>query len=123
MDNSQKFKLYIEAIKQYAARQGDCNIPSTHVEKVNNLEVTVGAWAGYIRHRYKKNQLSEEKVWALNQIRGWQWGPLKPGPSPDLKRNRKIHEMRAAGSSLREIADAFDLSRQRIHQIVRTSNE
>jgi predicted DNA-binding protein YlxM (UPF0122 family) len=27
--------------------------------------------------------------------------------------------MRAAGSSLRQIADKFDLSRQRVHQIVK----
>ena len=119
MDNSQKFKLYINALKQYALREGHCSIPSVHIEKIDNFDASLGAWVGYMRQRYKKNALSNEKVIILNSIPGWQWGPLKPGPLTDLERNRKIHQMRASGSSLRQIADAFDLSRQRIHQIVR----
>lgn len=119
MDNSQKFKLYISALKQYSEREGHCNVPSTHVEKVDNFECSLGPWVGYVRQRYKKSQLSEEKVKVLNNLPGWQWGPLKPGPATDVIRNKKIQEMRASGSSLRQIADAFDLSRQRIHQIVR----
>ena len=119
MDNSQKFKLYISALKQYSEREGHCNVASTHVEKVDNFECSLGPWVGYVRQRYKKSQLSEDKVRALSNLPGWQWGPLKPGPATDVIRNKKIQEMRASGSSLRQIADAFDLSRKRIHQIVR----
>lgn len=119
MDNYQKFKLYINALKQYSLREGHCNVTSIHIEKIDNFDASLGAWVGYMRQRYKKNQLSEEKVRALNAVSGWQWGPLKPGPATDMERNRKILEMRSAGSSLRQIADAFDLSRQRIHQIVK----
>ena len=34
-------------------------------------------------------------------------------------RNELIKQMRLDGRSLREIADEFDLSRQRVHQIVK----
>lgn len=119
MDNYTRFKLYINALQQYSGRVGNCNVPSTHIEKYEDNDVALGAWVGYVRQRYKKSQLSDEKARRLESISGWNWGPLKPGPATDNERNRQIHEMRAAGSSLRQIADKFDLSRQRVHQIVK----
>ncbi len=122
MDNSTRFTIYIKALTQFSEREGHCNIPATHVEKVENLDISVGAWVGYVRQRRKKNQLSEQKAAAIQAVKGWQWGPLKPGPATDARRNNEILQMRAAGKSLRQIADEFDLSRQRVHQIVRKSN-
>ena len=55
----------------------------------------------------------------MQEIAGWQWGPFQPGPATDVKRNEIIKEMRIDGKSLREIADEFDLSRQRVHQIIK----
>ena len=119
MDNRTRFSIYIRALTQFSEREGHCNVPATHIEKVDNLEISVGAWVGYVRQRRKKSQLSEQKSGAIQAVSGWQWGPLKPGPATDIKRNTEILEMRATGKSLRQIADEFDLSRQRVHQIVR----
>ena len=94
-------------------------MPAIHIEKVDNSDVTLGAWVGYVRQRRRKNQLSDERAAAIQAVDGWQWGPLRPGPATDNRRNIEIHEMRAAGFSLRQIADKFDLSRQRVHQIVK----
>ena len=96
-------------------------MPAIHVEILDGTEITLGAWVGYVRQRYRKNQLSDERAAGLQAIPGWQWGPLKPGPATDRNRNTEIHQMRAAGHSLRQIADKFDLSRQRVHQIVKNS--
>lgn len=97
-------------------------MPAIHIEICEGKEICLGAWVGYIRQRNKKNQISSDRVAELNQISGWEWGPLKPGPATDKNRNQNILQMRAAGHSLRQIADEFELSRQRVHQIVKKSD-
>jgi DNA-binding NarL/FixJ family response regulator len=119
MDNKTRFNKYVKAVKQFAEREGHTHVPATHIEKIEESEISLGAWVGYARQRYRKNQLSEERVRELSSVSGWVWGPLRPGPATDINRNKRILEMRAAGKSLRQIADEFDLSRQRVHQIVR----
>lgn len=119
MDNTTRFNAYIKALQQFSTREGHCNVPAIHVETVDGKEITLGAWVGYVRQRRRKNQLSEERAAAIQAVSGWQWGPLKPGPATDSSRNTEILQMRAAGNSLRQIADKFDLSRQRVHQIVK----
>lgn len=119
MDNNTKFNLYTEALEQYIAKTGNSKIPASHVEILNEKEISLGAWAGYIRQRFRKNQLPAARVARLEQINGWQWGPFQPGPATDSARNESIRELRVSGKSLREIADEFDLSRQRVHQIIK----
>lgn len=119
MDNTTRFNTYVGALKQFAEREGHTKIPAAHIEKFEESEITLGAWAGYTRQRYRKNQLPEERAHELSFIKEWVWGPLRPGPATDVNRNKTIIELRAEGKSLRHIADIFDLSRQRVHQIVR----
>jgi DNA-binding NarL/FixJ family response regulator len=119
MDNNTKFNTYIKALEQYIAREGNSKVPAIHVENFGEKDVTLGAWAGYIRQRFRKGQLSQERIDIISQISQWQWGPFQPGPATDSKRNEVIRNMRTEGKSLREIADEFDLSRQRVHQIVK----
>jgi DNA-binding NarL/FixJ family response regulator len=122
MDNNTRFELYKKALRQFSLREGHCLVPAIHIEIFEGKEIFLGAWIGYVRQRKKKNQLSQNRIEELEEIPGWQWGPLRPGPATDKNRNKNILEMRAAGRSLRQIADEFDLSRQRIHQIVKKSN-
>ena len=119
MDNTTKFNLYTEALEQYISKNGNSKIPAAHIEILNEKEISLGAWAGYIRQRFRKNQLPAARVTRLEQIEGWNWGPFQPGPATDSVRNESIREMRIQGLSLRQIADEFDLSRQRVHQIVK----
>jgi DNA-binding NarL/FixJ family response regulator len=122
MDNSSRFEMYKNAIIEFSKREGHCLIPAVHVEVINGKEIFLGAWVGYARQRKKKNQISGSRALELESIPGWTWGPLKPGPTTDNNRNSNILKMRAAGNSLRQIADEFELSRQRIHQIVKEKN-
>lgn len=123
MNNRDRFIRYIKALNQFRLRNGHCEVPASHIEILQidgstfSEEVRLGAWVGYIRQRQRKNQLPVDRVEALNQVPGWVWGPLKPGPRTDLSRNREILAARRRGESLQQIADKFDLSRQRIHQI------
>ena len=119
MDNTTKFNLYTGALEQYISKNGNSKIPAAHIEILNEKEISLGAWAGYIRQRFRKNQLPAARVTRLEQIEGWNWGPFQPGPATDSVRNESIRELRGQGKSLREIADEFDLSRQRVHQIIR----
>jgi DNA-binding NarL/FixJ family response regulator len=119
MDNTTKFNLYTGALEQYISKNGNSKIPAAHIEILNEKEISLGAWAGYIRQRFRKNQLPAARVTRLEQIEGWNWGPFQPGPATDSVRNESIRELRGQGKSLREIADEFDLSRQRVHQIIK----
>jgi hypothetical protein len=122
MDNNTRFNLYIKAIEQFAAREGHPRCPAVHIETVDGRDVYVGAWIGYVRQRYKKGVLPADRIARLEQIAGWQWGPLKPGPATNQSRNSQILQMREQGQTLSQIADLFDLSRQRVHQIVKRTN-
>ena len=122
MDNNTRFNIYLRAIRQFAEREGHSLIPAIHVEIVDGQEVRVGAWVGYTRQREKNGKLPAERRAALNAIPGWQWGPLKPGPVTNHNRNSEILTLRNQGMTLSQIADSFDLSRQRVHQIVKKSN-
>jgi DNA-binding NarL/FixJ family response regulator len=123
MDNTTRFNNYLQALRQFVAREGHSRVPAAHVEKIGETTINLGAWAGYTRQRYRRNQLSAERVTELASIPGWEWGPLRPGPATDSSRNSKILELHRSGRSLRQIADEFDLSRQRVHQIVRSDSD
>lgn len=119
MDNTSKFNTYLEALSQFIKREGNSKVPAMHIEYLNEKSISLGAWVGYVRQRYRKTNLSIERIQKIETIDGWQWGPFQPGPATDSKRNEVIKQMRVDGRSLREIADEFDLSRQRVHQIVK----
>lgn len=121
MDNMTKFNTYVGALRQYILREKNSKIPALHIEKFEENEISLGAWVGYVRQRYRKNLLPLDRVQKIEEIAQWQWGPFQPGPATDDERNKVIHTMRSGGASLREIADEFDLSRQRVHQIIKRS--
>lgn len=118
MDNNTRFNTYKTALIQFTSREGHCNVPAAHSEIVDGREINLGAWVGYMRQRRKKGLLPQPRIEELEAIAGWQWGPLKPGPATNVKRNSLILDLRSSGQSLRQIADQFELSRQRVHQIV-----
>lgn len=122
MDNNTRFQLYVRALRQFSERTGHTRVPAVHVEIVDGAEVNVGAWVGYIRQRRKKGQIAAGKIEILENLPGWTWGPLKPGPATNHDRNSEILQMRSQGMTLRQIADSYDLSRQRVHQIVKKTN-
>ena len=123
MDNTTRFELAVKGLKVFTEREGHCRVPAVFVEVVDGHEVPLGAWVGYMRQRYKKQQLSDYRIKMLESVPDWQWGPLSPGPSVNKGRNVQIIEMHKSGKSLRAIADVFELSRQRVHQIVQNKNQ
>lgn len=119
MDNSTRFNRYIHALQQYISREGHALVPANHVEILEGSSINLGAWVGYMRQRKKNNRLTSERIEALSAIPEWNWGPLKPGPATKNNRNNEIAQLRRNGLSLAQIADQYQLSRQRVHQIVK----
>lgn len=105
---------FLTALDAYVEREGTARVPTEHIES----GVRLGPWVSSVRQRYHQGKLSEDLVTALESRPGWQWGPLRPGPEAMTDRNTEIRQLRAAGMSLKEIGERFDLSRQRVHQIV-----
>jgi hypothetical protein len=103
MNNTTRFNTYLAALQQYITREGSAHVPAHHEESVDGGSVQLGTWIGYVRQRYKNNKLPVERVEILNNIPG----------------NAEIAELSTSGQSLTQIADRYNLSRQRIHQIVK----
>lgn len=119
MNNTTRFNTYLAALQQYITREASAHVPANHEETMDGKKIQLGTWVGYVRQRYKNKKLPLDRVDALNNIPGWAWGPLKPGPKPNISRNAEIADLSTSGQSLTQIADQYNLSRQRIHQIVK----
>jgi hypothetical protein len=122
MDNNTRFAQYVRALQQYTSRENHAEVPAQHVEILENSEIRLGAWVSYMRQRYKNSKLPAHYVEELIKITGWTWGPLRRGPRKKNERNAKILEMRSTGHSITQISDAFNISRQRVHQIVKNND-
>lgn len=118
MTNEERWNQYLAALNAFSAREGHARVPASHVEKMNGTAVNLGAWVGYIRQRKRAGLLPQSRIDAISAVPGWEWGPLRPGPTADAERNAQILTLRSQGVSLQRIGDEFGLSRQRVHQIV-----
>lgn len=117
--NDLRWKKNFAALEQFVGRERHARVPATHIELLDGQNVPLGAWVGYMRQRQRAGLLPADRREALETISGWEWGPLRPGPSGNTDRDGRIFEMRSANKSLQEIADEVGLSRQRIHQIIK----
>ncbi len=121
MDNKSKWERNIDALRRFVAENGHAKVPSTYTVNVDSEQIGLGTWVAYMRTKYRKNALSSEKVSQLESLQGWVWNPGKPGPAGNPKRDEEIIKARLAGEHLQQIADKFNLSRQRVHQIIERS--
>ena len=125
MKHSSKWEFNYRLLLNYLDRVGDVIVPNDHIEIVENgLTVNLGNWVSYMRTRYHIGKLSKDRIMRLESVPTWTWGPIKPGPKSthSLKnRNEKIVADYKNGKSLAAIGKVYNLSRQRIFQIVKES--
>ena len=114
-----KWDLYVRALKDFVATNNHSEVPSGFVYELNGHSLKLGAWVGYIRARGRTNSLPRDKHEELSSVATWSWSQRKPGPHGDRDRDVSILEARKSGKSLQSIANEWNLSRQRVHQIVR----
>ena len=116
-----KWDTRMTALVAFASREGHSRVPASHVEPNQNGsgDINLGSWVSYLRTRHRKGLLDNSRAGELERLPGWEWGPLRPGPKADADRDAEIRNLREKeGMSLREIGEQYDLSRQRIHQII-----
>lgn len=114
---AQRWERNLAALDAFVAREGHARVPAAHVEHLADGPVPIGPWVGYVRQRYRRGTLAPERIADCAARQGWEWGPLRPGPSADANRNTEIRVLRSQGWTLRSLAERFNLSRQRIYQI------
>lgn len=117
--NTDRWTRNYLALQQYINREGHARVPAAHVELYEGRNTPIGAWVGYMRQRNRAGILSAERKQMLENLKGWTWGPLRPGPASNIERDEKIVELRKNGVSLQTIAEQVGVSRQRVHQIAR----
>ena len=127
MNHHARWNKHYEALLQYCERYGDASPPSGHTEFLENgEEVNLGNWVSYMRTRYRQKALPESRIALLEKLPSWNWGPVRPGPRSRetvISRNRKILESHKAGMSLAQLGREHNLSRQRVHQIIKDRYE
>lgn len=119
IDHHTRWAIYLKALTAYATEHGHTRVPGSATVRLDDgTVVKLGAWVSYIRQRHRRRLLDPSRAAQLDQLPGWEWGPLPPGPRTDTARDTHILELRRAGWSLGAIADQYNLSRQRVHQVV-----
>jgi len=114
-----KWKKYLLALKEYAQLNGHTAVPADFGTQVDGSPLKLGNWVGYIRLRGRTGRLSPARRSDLERIPWWTWDARKPGPRGNPARDAEIAVARRGGRSLQSIAMEWNISRQRVHQIVK----
>lgn len=114
-----KWNQYLRALRVFAESKGHTAVPANYESKVDGTTVKLGNWVGYIRSRGRAGKLPDCRMAELEAISEWTWETRKPGPQGNPNRDIEIAVARKGGRSLQSIAIEWNLSRQRVHQIVR----
>jgi Mor family transcriptional regulator len=115
----ERWQEHFDALHQYTNRTGNALVPTTHVEIYNGKNIALGAWVAYNRQRQRAGTLPVERVNALGGLSGWKWEKQQPGRRYDKSRDEVIIKAYTNGTSAKDLAKQYGLSRQRVHQIVR----
>ena len=119
ISRTDRWEYRFGALKQYADRTRTSLVPATQVEIYQGKNVARGAWVAYNRQQYRAGELPVARQCALESLVGWHWDKQKPGRRYDTLRDAEITQRYKSGERVGIIADSYNLSRQRVHQIVK----
>ncbi len=69
----------LEALRQFADREGHARTPDGHVEILSDTEVALSVWCRRQRHERRHGRLSDQLAQILESVPGWQW-EIQPAP-------------------------------------------
>jgi hypothetical protein len=122
MINTNKWNTHIQALRTYVSRTGTSQVPRNHVETTEYGDLNLGAWVSYVRHRQRKGHLSVEQATELAGLPGWRWDKLRAGRTSHPERDSEIVRRYTQDRvSLQALANEYGLTRQRVHQIVKSA--
>lgn len=119
ISRTDRWQYRFDALKQYVDRTKTSLVPATQVEIYQGKNVALGAWVAYNRQQYRAGELSVVRQREFESLVGWHWDKQKPGRRYDKKRDAEITQRYKSGERVGVIADSYNLSRQRVHQIVK----
>jgi Mor family transcriptional regulator len=119
ISRTDRWQLRFDALRQYTNRTGTSLVPTTYVEVYEGRNIALGAWVAYNRQQKRAGELSPDRVQLLESLAGWHWEKQKAGRRYDAKRDIDIVLRYANGERVGLIAQSYDLSRQRVHQILK----
>jgi len=119
ISRTDRWQYRFNALVQFTNRTGSSLVPATQVEVYEGKNVALGAWVAYNRQQYRAGELPIVRQQALEQLAGWHWEKQKPGRRYDKKRDAEIAQRYNSGERVGLIAVSFNLSRQRVHQILK----
>jgi DNA-binding NarL/FixJ family response regulator len=119
MNITKRWDKKVRALEEYVKLNGTALVPATTKINVDGEVVSLGPWVCATRAAYHRGDLMPHRISQLEAFAGWSWGPLKPGRKVEQKRDEEIIEARQSGQKLEQIAERYNLSRQRVHQIVK----
>lgn len=77
--------LGLEALRQFAAREGHSKPPSGHDEALVDYNVALNQWCRVQRHLYRRGKLIPARARLLEQVIGWKWDHTpEPGEPIDI---------------------------------------
>ena len=121
MKKSNRWNRNFEALKNFEKDFGHTKVPASFKIKKNGVLISLGTWVAYVRTKHRRGLLSTDEITYFEQLAGWSWNPKKTGPVKNLKREEEIQNARKSGILPQEIDDRFNISRQRVHQILKQS--
>ncbi len=68
-----QFKMGLDALQAYVAREGHAHVPRRHREG----DFALGAWVIHCRKEHRRGRLSPERVVILEAMSGWTWDPIE----------------------------------------------
>lgn len=119
--SERKWNDYLEALGKFADSNGHTRVPHGHFVSTPNGPLKLGSWVTYIRAKGRSGKLISSRKSELESIPEWTWDSRKPGPESDPRRDEEMIRAREQGRSLQSIALQWEVSRQRVHQIVKHS--
>jgi len=114
-----RWQFRFDALRQYTNRTGTSLVPATQVELYDGKNVAIGSWVANNRQHYRTGVLPLERQQMLETLTGWTWSKQKPGRRYDTNRDTQIVKLHKDGVRIGLIAIEFNLSRQRVHQILK----
>lgn len=119
ISHNSRWEVLFGALRQYTNRTGTSLVPVAHAELYNEKNVPLGAWVAYNRQQQRLGKLSADRQVQLATLKGWHAEKRRPGRKYDAVRDLDIIEQRMNGIHVVDIAKNYELSRQRVHQILK----
>jgi superfamily II DNA or RNA helicase len=102
------FQRNLAALRQYVKREGNSRVPISHVETFDGEPISLGKWVRIRRMDFRSEQLSADRIVALEALPGWEWNPFEADFQRNLAALRQYIEREGDRRVPRSHVETFD---------------